>query len=203
MAVGYSSDGTLGDDKGIDGRNINQQFYLTSLIGVDDYSIQGRPDFQTGDIVPLSYKVIGAGNYTISIDHKVGLFTGGGQSIYLKDNLTTTIHDLNTGAYSFTSAAGTFADRFEIIYALPLGVGNPTFTANNVIIYNQNNEFVVNTGNIIMSSIKVFDIRGRLLNERKEINSSQATINGSLSNQVLLVQITSADGIVVTKKVIQ
>ena len=86
---------------------------------------------------------------------------------------------------------------------MPLGVGNPIFTANNVIIYNQNKEFVVNTGNIIMSSIKVFDIRGRLLNERKEINSSQATINGSLSNQVLLVQITSADGIVVTKKVIQ
>ena len=203
MAVGYSSDGTLGDDRGIDGRNINQQFYLTSLIGVDEYSIQGRPDFQTDDMVPLSYKVIAAGNYIISIDHSAGLFTGGSQSIYLKDNIANTIHDLNTGSYSFTSAAGTFADRFEIIYALPLGVGNPIFTANNVIIYNQNKEFVVNTGNIIMSSIKVFDIRGRLLNERKEINSSQATINGSLSNQVLLVQITSADGIVVTKKVIQ
>ena len=203
MAVGYSSDSTLGVDRGIDGKNINQQFYLTSLIGVDEYSIQGRPDFQTDDMVPLSYKVIAAGNYIISIDHTAGLFTGGSQSIYLKDNIANIIHDLNTGAYSFTSATGTFADRFEIIYALPLGVGNPTFTANNVIIYNQNNEFVVNTGNIIMSSIKVFDIRGRLLNERKEINSSQTIINAGLDNEVLLVQITSADGIVVTKKVIQ
>ena len=203
MAVGYSSDGTLGDDRGIDGKNINQPFYLTSLIGVDEYSIQGRPDFQTDDIVPLSYKITVAGNYTISIDHAAGAFVGGLQPIYLKDNLTSALHNLNTGAYSFTSAIGTFANRFEIIYALPLGVGNPIFTANSVIIYNHNNEFVVNTGNIIMYSVKVFDIRGRLLQERKDINASQTTVGSGLSNEVLLVQITSEDGITVTKKVIR
>jgi hypothetical protein len=55
-----------------------------------------------------------------------------------------------------------------------------------------------------MSSIKVFDIRGRLLQERKNINATQTTIDsGLLANQVLLVQITSKDGVVVTKKVIQ
>ena len=96
-----------------------------------------------------------------------------------------------------------FNSRFEIVYALPLGIGNPVFTANNVIIYSQNNEFVVNSGNSIMSSIKVFDIRGRLLQEKTAINATQTTIGSGLSNEVLLVQITSEDGIVVTKKVVR
>jgi len=203
MAVGYSPEGTLADDRGIDGKNINQEFYLTSLIGTAEYSIQGRPDFQADDIVLLSYKAATAGNYTISIDHTAGVFTGSLQPIYLKDNLTSALHNLKTGGYTFTSEAGTFANRFEIVYQTTLDINNPNFNTNNVIIYNQNNAFVVNTENIIMSSIKVFDIRGRVLQEIKGINASQATINGGLSNQVLLVQITSTEGLTVTKKVMR
>ena len=203
MAVGYSSAGTLADDRGIDGKNINNEFYLTSLIGADAYSIQGRPDFQAGDIVPLSYKTIAAGNYTISIDHTSGAFSTGLQPIYLKDKLTSVLHDLNTGNYSFTSVVGTFTDRFEIVYQTALGINNATFNTNDIIIHNQKNLLVVNSGTVIMKGIKVFDISGRLLLEIKDINASQTTIDTSLKNQVSLVQITSVDGLTVTKKVLQ
>jgi hypothetical protein len=54
-----------------------------------------------------------------------------------------------------------------------------------------------------MSNIKVYDVRGRLLQEYKNVNDSQTTINVGLVNQVLLVQITSEDGVMVTKKVIR
>jgi len=54
-----------------------------------------------------------------------------------------------------------------------------------------------------MSSVKVFDIRGRLLLNKKGINASQTILNVGLSNEVLLVQITSEDGAIVTKKVIR
>ena len=203
-AVGYNSEGTVGFDRGIDGENINNEFYLTSLIGTDEYAIQGRPDFDASDVVPMSYKAITAGNYTISIDHTDGGFTEATQPIYLKDLVLNTEHDLKTGAYNFTSVAGTFNNRFQIVYQSALGIDNPILTANNVIIYNQNNEFIViNAGNIIMSSIKVFDIRGRLLEEKKGINASQTTIGSGLTNEVLLVQITSEDGVVVTKKVVR
>ena len=111
------------------------------------------------------------------------------------------MHHLNSVGYTFVSDAGTFNNRFEIVYQTQ--VANPTFTANAVIIYNQNNEFVVNSGNTTMNSIKVFDIRGRLLQEKNNINSSQTTIGSGLANQVLLVQITSEDGVVVTKKVVR
>lgn len=203
MAVGYSEEGTLDFDRGMDGENINKEFYLTSLIDTKEYSVQSRPSFEPTDVVPLSYKVETAGNHSISIDHTSGLFSAG-QVIYLRDNLTSTIHNLNSGAYNFSTEAGTFTTRFEVMYQLPLGIDNPTFNENQVVIYqNEANSFGINTGDIVMSSVKVFDVRGRLLLENKGINASQTTITAGQANEVLLVQITSQDGMVVTKKVLR
>jgi hypothetical protein len=204
MAAGYMADATNGVDV-YDGKNINTgNVLLNSILDTTDYTIQGKAlPFNATDVIPLSCKITTAGQYTIAIDHVDGLFTDGSQAIYLKDNVTNTEHNLQTGAYDFTSDAGTFTNRFEVVYQTQLGIENPTFTANNVIIYNQNNDFVVNSGNIIMSCIKIFDIRGRLLQEKSGINASQTTINSGLANGVLLVQITSEDGAVVTKKVIR
>jgi hypothetical protein len=115
MALGYSAEGTMAEDQGIDGRNINLDFYLTSLIDSVDYAIQGRAAFIATDIVPLSYKVATSGNYTIAIDHAAGIFNNDSQTIYIKDIVNHKLHNLKTGAYSFYSKAGAFADRFEIV----------------------------------------------------------------------------------------
>jgi hypothetical protein len=116
MAVGYSSSGTFAVDRGIDGKNINLDFYLTSVIDGDDYAVQGRPEFTLTDIVPLSYKVVTSGAYTISLDHAIGIFEDKSQVIYLKDKKKSKLHNLSGGSYSFVSKAGTFEDRFEIVY---------------------------------------------------------------------------------------
>ena len=47
------------------------------------------------------------------------------------------------------------------------------------------------------------DIRGRLLTTQNNINASQTSIQVDVPTQVLLLQITSLDGVVVTKKVIK
>ena len=54
-----------------------------------------------------------------------------------------------------------------------------------------------------MATVKVFDIRGRLLLEKNSINATQTTIGGGTANEVLLIQITTTDGIVVTKRAIR
>ena len=87
---------------------------------------------------------------------------------------------------------------------MPLHVDNPIFNTNQVVIYkNEVNDFVINSGNVIMASVKVFDIRGRLLVEKKGVNASQTTMSVGAANEVLLVQITSVDGEIVTKKVVR
>jgi hypothetical protein len=176
---------------------------LTSFVQGEELSVQHRAvPFAATDIVPLSFKTDVAGTYAIAINAFDGLFSNG-QLIYLRDNQTGTVHNLNDAPYSFTTAVGNFTSRFEVVYQSALNVNVPSFNATQVILYqNAEKDIVVNTGNIVMNSIKVFDIRGRLIEEIKDINATQTTINATMDNQVLLVQITSQNGLVVTKKII-
>jgi len=203
--VGYMTNATLGVDSTLDGKYINDgDIALTSLIDTTPYAIQARAlPFDPTDIVPMQFKAATAGQYTIAIDHVDGLFTAN-QEVYLRDNLTGEITNLNTASYSFATETGTFASRFEILYQMPLGYVHPVFTSNQVIVYKNNtDEIVVNAGNVEMNTVKVFDVRGRLLEVKSAINASQTTLKGGTANEVLLVQVTAQDGSTVTKKVIR
>jgi hypothetical protein len=73
-----------------------------------------------------------------------------------------------------------------------------------VIVYaNDASSLVITTGTLPMQSVKIFDIRGRLLAESHNINATQTIMTVSLTNEVVLVQVTSEDGAVVTKKVVK
>jgi hypothetical protein len=115
-AFGYMTDATMGYDGGIDGRLINDgDIALYSTVANESLVIQGRAlPFDLNDVVPLGLRITNSGDYAIAIDHVDGLFSEG-QTVYLRDNLTSTIHNLTTGTYNFNSDAGTFASRFEII----------------------------------------------------------------------------------------
>jgi len=200
--VGYFTDATLDIDAGIDGKYLNDSpTELYSIVNTDKLVIQGRPvPFDATDVVPLGFKATTAGNYTIAIDHLDGLFSGS-QNVYLKDNLTGTQQDLKVGAYAFTSDAGTFDSRFEIVYQNALGMNDPVFD-HAVVIYKQGDHFVINSGNVVMDNVKVYDIRGRLVVNKTGINASETTINAGETNQVLIVKITSDANQSVTKKVV-
>lgn len=200
--VSYMENATSGFDNMIDGHFLNDSNNaLTSLIDNEEYAIQGRAlPFDATDVVPLGFKVETAGDYSITIDHVDGFFSSS-EDIYLKDNLTNTIHDLRAAPYTFSSESGVFNTRFELRYENLLSVDQPILTINNVVVYKQNQELVVNTGKISMSKVQVYDIRGRLLVEKNNINANEVRLNAGTVNQVLLVKITSASNEVVTKKV--
>jgi hypothetical protein len=202
--VAYMPEATSGVDNAIDGRYFNDSpIALTSIINTEEYTIQGRAmPFSTSDSVPLGFKTDAAGNYTIAIDHVDGLFSSG-QAIYLKDNLLNTVNDISAGTYSFASAIGTFNSRFEIVYQNLLGVNNPEFTSSNIVAFNDNGDIKINSGSTIMELVRVYDLQGRLLVEKKQINSSETKLSTTATNQVLLLEITAANGLKVTKKIIQ
>lgn len=202
--VAYMPEATSAVDNAIDGRYFNDSpIALTSIINNEEYTIQGRAmPFSTSDSVPLGFKTDAAGNYTIAIDHVDGLFSTG-QAIYLKDNLLNTVNNLSAGSYSFASAIGTFNSRFELVYQSTLAETNPTFTANSVIAFNDNGDIRINSGSTIMELVRVYDLLGRLLVEKKQINSSETKLSTTATNQVLLIEITAANGTKVTKKIIQ
>ena len=205
MALGYKEGATNDLDLVYDGEYLNDSsLALTSSLPGKELSVQHRAaPFVDTDVVPLSFKTDVSGTYSIDFNGTDGVLDT--QDIYLEDLLLGQSVDIKTTPYTFASAAGTFSDRFRIVYINnALGTDVPVFNANQVVIYkNEINDFVINSGNVIMSNIKVYDVRGRLLQEYKNVNDSQTTINVGLVNQVLLVQITSEDGVMVTKKVIR
>ena len=201
--VGYVDGATQGVDNGIDGKYINDSaIALTSSINGEEYTIQGRPVFDATDVVALNFKTDVAGDYTIAIDHKDGVFATG-QDVYLVDSKTGIETDLKAGPYTFAAATGVDNTRFSLKYQKTLKVDDTVFNENNVTVHAKNGSLFVNSGEMAINSIQVYDVQGRLLSERKGLKTNTAIIeNLKVSNQVLLVKVLGANNKVVTKKVV-
>lgn len=202
--LGYMTGATSGVDYGIEGSYFNDSaIAFTSYIENKEFAIQGRSlPFTSDDVVPMSFKTDVAGNYTIAIDHVDGLFAGS-QEVFLKDNTTGQLHNLKSGAYSFASETGVFNNRFEIVYRAALGVKVPTISSNNIVAYKQNGSLVINSGNYVMENIELYDMSGRLIYTKNNIDASSVVIaNLPIANQVLVVKIITAENGTANKKIV-
>ena len=203
--IGYVAGATNALDSKFDGKLIESTgTRLYNVISDNPYTIQGRAlPFENTDTVAMGFMAAAAGTYTISIDHVDGLFSTD-QDIFLKDNLTGSINNLKSGAYTFASQEGTFNGRFEVVYQnTTLGIETPSLTAESIVVYKQNNTLNINAGTTVMAGVKIFDIRGRLIFERNGINATTTAISDlGAAQQVLVIQITSVDNKTVSKKVV-
>ncbi|RZJ64784.1 MAG: T9SS type A sorting domain-containing protein, partial [Flavobacterium sp.] len=204
MLVGYRTNATMGIDLGIDAPFINDvETGLNSVIDDKAYAIQGRSlPFDENDIVPLEFKTNAAGSYTISIDHMDGIFTQE-QNIFLKDHLLGVTHNIKESGYTFTTDAGIFNTRFEVVYVEnALSTDEPKLDTNTLIIYKKERSLIINSGTAIMENVKLYDMRGRLVYERSNINAGETVISDlRAEEQVLIVKVETDKG-TVSKKVI-
>jgi Lamin Tail Domain len=203
-AIGYTDETTLDLDYGWDGKAFvnDGDMSLFSLADETTLGIQARPSFDDADEVPMGYKTDLAGTFTIALDHMDGVFALD-QDIFLRDNVLGITHDLKEGAYEFATEAGINTERFDVIYAQPLGTDKPVTDVNNVIVYKQGNSININSGTIIhMTAVSVYDMRGRLLYSGKDINATETLISGlQAEKQVLIVNISTSKG-EVSKKIV-
>ncbi|WP_310560127.1 reprolysin-like metallopeptidase [Flavobacterium sp.] len=202
MAVSYATDATQGVDD-FDGKYYNDgAIALNSFLDNTDYVIQSRAlPFDGTDEVPLSFKATNSGNYTIAIDHVDGLFSGS-QEIILKDNITGKETNLKTDGYTFSALAGLDNSRFLLKYQKTLGINKPTFDENSLAVSNKNGIINIKSKGTSIDNVKLYDIRGRLLFEKANVNDIETSIESSkYAKQVLIIQITSVELKVVKKKI--
>ncbi|GGB67063.1 hypothetical protein GCM10007424_03840 [Flavobacterium suaedae] len=201
MAVAYSDVTTNELDYGWDGKMLenNDDVKLFSLLGdATKLSIQARAAFTDTDAVAVGYKATNTGSYTISLDHVDGLFEEG-QQIYLIDNVQNMTHNLTEGGgYNFSTEAGTFTDRFEIIYTIEaLDTNTPVLNINQVVVYKEGNSVMIDTGNAEISTVNVYDINGRLLYNAGNINATTTAINNlRIAQQLIILEINTNKGTV-------
>jgi len=203
MAVSYNEGATVDldifDSKAFNNGSIG----LNSYVSETDFAIQGRPaPFDVQDIVPLSFKASEQGSFTISLDNTIGLFNED-QDIFIKDLLTQSTHNLKYGAYTFSSNAGTFNDRFQIVYTNEtLGVNQNSL--NEAVVYTQGQQLFIQTlNNDELSKVSLYDLTGRRILTQEYINSAYVEISLSgISKQALLVQLQTLNGSLITRKII-
>ena len=200
--LAYMATATLGVDDAIDGRFFNDsQTALTSIIDGELFSIQGRSlPFTADDVVPLGFQSELDNTFTIALNHYDGLFSDG-QEVYLKDNDNQIYTDLKTDTYTFSTLAGVFNNRFEIVYENFLGNNTQLLINNQVIVCKNKSNLIITSGVLTMTNVKVYDSSGRLVVEKTKLNNLELSIPINETNQLFLVVITTINGEIITKKV--
>ncbi|WP_286971247.1 T9SS sorting signal type C domain-containing protein [Flavobacterium sp. UBA4854] len=185
---------TLGANSFIDFYSINETKKLT---------IQGRAlPFDNTDIVPLGYKSTIDSDFTIAIDHADGFFDK--QEVYLEDKTTGKIINLRNENYTFSTLAGTFADRFVLRYTnKTLGTGDFENIEDSVLISVKNKVVSITSSKETIKDVNIFNVGAQLIYSKNKVNSSELQINNlHSSDQVLLVKVTLENGSTVSKKVV-
>ncbi len=136
FVLGFGEDATDGYDYGFDGGVINDlpADDMGSLLNGQQYVIQAFSPITEDKEIDLNLNA--SGNFTYSIKAVELTNLPEGQEIYLRDNLTNTYFDITSeAAYNFTSEAGQFTDRFDVVFKASSALATEEFTNDNTLIY--------------------------------------------------------------------
>lgn len=205
ILVGYIQDATNQMDNHYDSEiaEAGNAVSLYTMVADKKLVIQGRAlPFSDSDIVPIGFRTVDAGTYAIQLADFDGLFASD-LPIYIEDKALNYTHNIRESNYEFVTDSGIVEDRFVLKFTNET-LSLPTSSVEDIIVFkNQNNIEILASTNVTLASVKINDIRGRLIATVNNINSHTATVsNLNIANQVLLVQISDADGKIVTKKLI-
>jgi Fe-S cluster assembly iron-binding protein IscA len=203
--VGYLTEATNDYDDRFDGESFDGNEFIDfySLNQEINLTIQGRSlPFDENDEVPLGYRTIINGTFTINIAQVDGLLTN--QAVFIEDKLTNTVFDLKQGNYTFNTVAGTFNDRFVLKYS------NKTLKTNTfgslgktVLVSNKNKQIKIDSSIEMIDKVAIYDLLGRQTYQKTNVNSNELSISNLVSNrQMLMVKTTLQNGETVTKKII-
>lgn len=202
--IGYIDNATNSKDRLFDAKTDNKlELNLYSLISNETFTIQGRKTpFDDNDIVPLGFKVPTSGIYSIGIASIDGLFENNNQAIFLQDLELGIIHDLRSMPYSFQTNQGENNNRFNLIYKNNLHENGNDLDSNNVWLSTINN-LSVHSNNQNITSVKVYDILGRVLTTKTNLSTKSLALNEILkTNSGLIIEITLDNNNIIYKKMV-
>lgn len=205
-----SNDGTSFDTP----RNLSTEVAAMIYTIIEDeetdkkYAIQGKAStsLNTNESISLGFytTIEEATIYTLSIAQFQGAFLND-HDIYLKDNLINVTHNLKDSDYTFTSTAGEFNNRFEVVFDTnTLSVYNKILENDFIIVQLSDNliKFKANNSQTIQS-IKIYDISGKLVYDLKGNNNTETYKLPALNNGIYINKMELDNGKIVTKKMLK
>lgn len=208
ILIGYMEDGTLSKDRLYDGIRLEGSnfidFYSKDNTNLYKYGIQGRPPFNIEDIVPIGYDSNILGELTISLYGTEGVLND--VTVYLKDNLLNSIHNLTNSDYIFSTETGNFEDRFEIVFqSESLSITDDKISSNELtIIELENGSVKFSVGNnLTIKTIEIIDLIGRTLYNLNGNSSTETFELPSLSQTAYIAKVYLSNGQTIIKRSIK
>jgi len=215
LAIGYL-DAATNDYDGMSydaPRNLSGDTYSTIYTLIDGrdekFVIQGKESSRLtlDEIIPIGFdtSIDVATLYTLSIAQLEGDFFNS-NTIYLKDYEMNIVHNLSESDYIFTSDAGEFKERFEIMFtdaSLPVKGYDLIGNSLSIIELDSDNVKFKTSSELNITTVKIFDVLGRLLYDLKGNNHSETYNLSSLSQTTYLAKIELSNGVIVTKKAVK
>jgi len=194
--IGFLDQATAGIDRNFDGalRNGNSFVNFYSIIDGQNFCIQGRGlPFDQMQSIPLGYSTTIGGTFSVSLGEFDGLFQN--QDIYIFDHADNSLHNLKSSAYAFTTAAGTFNNRFELRFTettlslqpLPVNGSGTNVCAKDHQVSIQSSKAIKN--------VAIYDASGKKVFEKNDVKSTTYNTESlNIRNQVIIVKIENEQG---------
>lgn len=196
LLIGFIEGATDAYDSLYDGLKFGGGWVSFYSIADDkNLAVQGKKPLNSEEFVSLGFSsfVNEGEKLKIGVSKTDGKFNNGELEIYLNDKTLNTIHNLKEKDYEFiVTEKGVFNERFELIIknSAILNIEDENIN-DQLVIKNSNKQLTVSTNNnSIISSIKIYNLLGKLITE-KTPNKNQTKVNvQSISKgTVLLVNV--------------
>jgi hypothetical protein len=201
--LGYVENATNEKDRLFDAfSNEKLSFNIFSYVNEEKMLIQGRKlPFDNNDKVNIGVNIPQDGLYKIALGSVDGMFLDANQNIYLEDKLLNVIFNIKSAPYSFMGNKGTIKDRFVLRFTKDTN-SNTIEVTNQLSVYD-NKTLTVESGKLKIKNIEVFDLLGKQLLDKKDINEKVYQINNlNRTNSFIIVKTTLEDNSEETRKVI-
>ncbi|WP_353777358.1 LamG-like jellyroll fold domain-containing protein [Winogradskyella sp. 3972H.M.0a.05] len=206
LLLGFSEFTTDEYDYGYDAKNADDNADdLSTVLDGQKMLMQAYSDITPDKVVPLVLNASGDYSYELKITELENIAQD--QKIYLKDNLTGIYYDLSSQGCSFSSEAGEFDSRFEIVFQSEedsLGIEESEYEYNLIYYSNQTDQLFVKDLTQAVDKLMLINIQGQIVQQYDNL-SAQALDNGiqisGLSTGTYIVYFTT-DNRTKTKKII-
>ncbi|WP_218133011.1 LamG-like jellyroll fold domain-containing protein [Flavobacterium gillisiae] len=206
LLIGADSNTTNGFDIGYDAVMFDMNdndMYLE--INNSEFVIEGIPDFNSNQIIPLGIAVANEGPITIKIDALENI--PGSTEIYLQDTLSAVYHNLRESDFEISLDIGEYNKRFFLRFTGKT-LNQDTKIENGLYVYysDENENLIIknNIVNLLVNEVSLFNILGQTISNWEIENKDQTQIVlpvKNISTGIYIVKMKTTNG-ELSKKII-
>lgn len=211
ILIAYSNEATTGYDRLYDAESGSANATsMYTLSGIYKLAINGRPAFESTDVVPVGVKLPStsspefatavAETYKIGMTEQEGVFANGTVNVFLHDKLNNTYHDFANGDFTFTTTTSSTDDRFEVVYQ-NTALDNNTFNTNQVLAFIKDENLNI-AASLAMTNVEIYDITGKKLQSININNEKSIKKAFNYAEGFYIVKIKLDNGSIVSQKLI-